>query len=63
MENQSTTGPAGAVLTILLVCLVAEGSEVLVQGLQRDARGIMPALPGKEQLPVAPRGGQDGGEL
>lgn len=33
-------------LTILLVGLIAEGSEVLVQGFQWDARSVVPALPG-----------------
>lgn len=36
-------------LTILLVSLIAEDSEVLVQGLQRGAHSIVPALPGIEQ--------------
>lgn len=39
-------------LTILLMSLIAEGSELLIQGFQRDAHSIVPALPGIEQQAV-----------
>ena len=49
----------GGMLTILLVGLIAEGSEFLKQGFQWDAHGIVPALPDVEQQAVVPRRGQD----
>lgn len=50
-------------LTIQLVGLIAEGSEVLVQGFQRDAHSVVPAFPGIEQQGIASRDSQDVGEL
>lgn len=47
-----TQGVGWGMLTILLVGLVAEGSELLIQGFQWDAHGIVPALPGIEQQAV-----------
>lgn len=62
-ERYPHKGQAGGMLTILPVSLIAEGSEVLVQGFQLDACGIMPALPGIQQQPVVSRDGQDVDEL
>lgn len=47
-----TQGAEWGMLTILLMSLIAEGSELLIQGFQRDAHGIVPALPGIEQQAV-----------
>lgn len=45
-------GAGWGMLTILLVGLIAEGSELLIQGFQWDAHGIVPALPGIEQQAI-----------
>lgn len=57
--TQRQGGVGWGMLTILLVGLIAEGSEVLKQGFQWDAHGIVPALPDVEQQAVVPRGSQD----